>query len=486
MLFNSIEFLLFFPIVAIVLFIIPKKTQWLWLLLSSYYFYISWNPKYALLILTSSLITFVTSLLIAKANTVSKKKMLIFISFSSNLAILFFFKYANFTLELVNKLSVNFGMDVNVLRLDYLLPVGISFYTFQALSYTVDVYRGDIKPTKHFGKYALFVSFFPQLVAGPIERTTNLLPQFDRKVSFNYNRMRDGLMLVAWGFFKKIVIADRVAVIVDQVYNNPIAGDGFGSLIAMLLFSVQIYCDFSAYTDIAIGIARIMGFDLKKNFDNPYIAQSITEFWRRWHISLSTWFRDYLYIPLGGNRYGKTRMLLNLFIVFLVSGLWHGAALTFVIWGALHGVLVVFEKVYYKTQQKTYAKLGWNTNKLSFKLYRILITFALVTIAWVFFRADSFSSAIDLLVSLKKIELNNFFNGKIYEYGLLEPEVRITLVSIILLFTVEILNIKFNIKKGVFRQNIVLRWSIYFLIIFFLLIFGYYNNEQANFIYFQF
>ena len=486
MLFNSIEFLLFFPIVAVVLFIIPKKTQWLWLLLSSYYFYMSWNPKYALLILTSTIITFGTSLLIAKVNTVGKKKMWVFISFSSNLAILFFFKYANFTLELFNKLSTNFGMDINVSRLDYLLPVGISFYTFQALSYTVDVYRSDIKPTKHFGKYALFVSFFPQLVAGPIERTTNLLPQFDRKISFNYNRMKDGLMLVAWGFFKKVVIADRIAVIVDQVYNTPIANDGFGSLIAMILFSIQIYCDFSAYTDIAIGIARIMGFDLKKNFDNPYIAQSITEFWRRWHISLSTWFRDYLYIPLGGNRYGKNRMLLNLFIVFLISGLWHGAALTFVVWGALHGIIVVFEKVYYNTQQKTYTKLGWNTSKLSFKLYRILITFTLVTIAWVFFRADSFSSAINLLTNLKNIKPNSFFNGEIYKYGLLESEVRIALVSIILLFTVEVSNIKFNIKKSIFNQNIVLRWAIYFSIIFFLSIFGYYNNEQANFIYFQF
>jgi len=486
MLFNSLEFLLFFPIVAIILFIIPKKVQWFWLLVSSYYFYMSWNPKYALLILTSTIITFATSLLIAKAETVSKKKLWVFISFSSNLAILFFFKYANFTLELFNKLSTTVGMDINVPRLDYLLPVGISFYTFQALSYTVDVYRGDIKPTKHFGKYALFVSFFPQLVAGPIERTTNLLPQFDRKVSFNYNRMRDGLMLVAWGFFKKVVIADRIAVIVDQVYNNPIANDGFGSIIAMLLFSVQIYCDFSAYTDIAIGIARIMGFDLKKNFDNPYIAQSITEFWRRWHISLSTWFRDYLYIPLGGNRYGKKRMLLNLFLVFLISGLWHGAALTFVIWGALHGVLIVFEKLYYKTQQKSYAKLGWDTKRFSFMLYRIIVTFSLVTIAWVFFRADSFSSAMEVLTNLKHLEFKNFFNGKIYEYGLAESEFRIALISIILLFTVEILNIKFSIKQAIFNQNIVLRWSVYFLIIYFLLIFGYYNNEQANFIYFQF
>lgn len=486
MLFNSIEFLLYFPLVALILFIIPKKAQWLWLLLSSYYFYMSWNPKYALLIFTSTIITFVTSLFIEKANTLNRKKTLVFISFSSNLIILFFFKYANFTLELVNELSSVFGMDINVARLDYLLPVGISFYTFQALGYTIDVYRGDIKPTRHFGKYALFVSFFPQLVAGPIERTTNLLPQFDKKISFSYYRMRDGLMLVAWGFFKKVVIADRVAVIVDQVYNTPVAGDGFGSLIAMLLFSVQIYCDFSAYTDIAIGISRILGFDLKKNFDNPYIAQSITEFWRRWHISLSTWFRDYLYIPLGGNRFGKKRMLINLFIVFLISGLWHGAALTFVVWGAIHGILVVFEKLYYKSQQKMYSKLKWNTKRFSFKLYRVLITFTLVTIAWVFFRADSFASAIDVFDNLKNLKINHFFNGTIYKYGLSEHEVRILLGSIILLFTVEILNVKFNIKKRIFKQNIVLRWGIYFSIIFFLLIFGYYNNEQANFIYFQF
>ncbi|WP_459210262.1 MBOAT family O-acyltransferase [Aquimarina rhabdastrellae] len=486
MIFNSIDFLLFFPVVVIILFILPKKIQWLWLLLSSYYFYMNWNPKYALLILTSTIITFITSLFIAKESSIFRRKVWVFISFSLNLAILFFFKYANFTLELVDKMYTNFGMNINIPRLDYLLPVGISFYTFQALSYTIDVYRGDIQPTKHFGKYALFVSFFPQLVAGPIERTTNLLPQFDRKISFNYNRMRDGLMLVAWGFFKKVVIADRIAVIVDHVYNNPVTNDGFGSLIAMLLFSVQIYCDFSAYTDIAIGIARIMGFDLKKNFDNPYIAQSITEFWRRWHISLSTWFRDYLYIPLGGNRYGKTRMLLNLFIVFLVSGLWHGAALTFIIWGALHGILIIIEKLYSKVQFKIYEKLRWNVHRFSFKLYRILITFTLVTIAWVFFRADSFSLALDVLSSVKHIKIVDFFNDKIYEYGLIESEVKIALISILLLFTIEFLNIRLNIKKEIFNQNIVLRWTLYISIIFFLLIFGYYNNEQANFIYFQF
>jgi D-alanyl-lipoteichoic acid acyltransferase DltB (MBOAT superfamily) len=486
MLFNSLEFFFFFPVVLFVLFLIPKKTQWIWLLASSYYFYMGWNAKYALLIFTSTVVTFGASLLIDKAKTKQIKKTWVFLSFFINLSILFFFKYYNFAIDSITAVYNKIGMTVDLPILDVLLPVGISFYTFQALSYTVDVYRGDIKPTRHFGKYALFVSFFPQLVAGPIERTTNLLPQFDRKVKFDYDRMKSGLYLIAWGLFKKVVIADRVAVLVNTVYANPTLDDGFGSLMAMLFFSIQIYCDFSAYSDIAIGVARIMGFDLMKNFDAPYFAQSITDFWRRWHISLSTWFRDYLYIPLGGNKKGKNRQLVNLFIVFLVSGLWHGAGLSFIIWGSLHGLIIVLEKVYYKRQNKLYEKLNWDLNKFSFKLYRVLLTFSIVTIAWVFFRADNFKDAITILHSLNSIEVYDFFSDKIFSYGLDAKQIAIALVSIIVLFFIDFMNKRKHILSFVQEQNIVLRWSLSYAIIFIILIFGYFNNEQANFIYFQF
>ena len=486
MLFNSLDFLFFFPIVLLVLFLLPKKLQWIWLLASSYYFYMGWNAKYAILIFISTIVTYSTSLLIAKARTVKVKKLWVFLSFFINLSILFFFKYFNFAVDTIKAVYEKTGMSIDLPVLDVLLPVGISFYTFQALSYTVDVYRGDIKPTKHFGKYALFVSFFPQLVAGPIERTTNLLPQFNKKVSFNYNRLVSGLYLISWGFFKKIVIADRVAIVVNTVYASPNIEDGFGSLLAMLLFSVQIYCDFSAYSDIAIGVARIMGFDLMKNFDNPYFSQSITEFWRRWHISLSTWFRDYLYIPLGGNRKGKNRQLVNLFLVFLISGLWHGAGLNFIIWGSIHGVLIVFEKMMYKKQQSFYRLIRWDQRKFSFKIYKILITFSIVTIAWVFFRADTFSDAIVILRSLNTLELINFFSDKIVNYGLDFTQIIISAIAIIILFVVDFINVKKNIISFIQEQNIVFRWVIAYSIIFIILIFGYFNNEQANFIYFQF
>ena len=486
MLFNSLDFLIFFPIVVTVLFLLPKKTQWFWLLLTSYYFYMSWNEKYALLILTSTIITYITSLLINNVEIVKYKKFLVFISFFSNLSILFFYKYFNFSIDVVKSVTEKIGLQVDLPILDVLLPVGISFYTFQALSYTMDVYRGDIEPTKHFGKYALFVSFFPQLVAGPIERTTNLLPQFNLGVRFNYERLKSGLLLIAWGMFKKVVIADRVAVIVNTVYTDPNNLDGFGALLAMLLFSVQIYCDFSAYTDIAIGVARIMGFDLLKNFDTPYFSKSITEFWRRWHISLSTWFRDYLYIPLGGSRKGKNRMLLNLIVVFTVSGLWHGAGMNFIIWGLIHGLIIVYEKVTYNAHQKLYNFLKWDQSKFSFRLYKGLSTFIIVTIAWVFFRANDFSDGLQILLNLKNLKLESFVNGDVLNYGLNSNELSVVFTSITSLFFIDFLNLNYPIKKVLYKQHIVFRWSAYLFIIFTLLYFGYYTYEKSNFIYFQF
>jgi len=343
MLFNSYDFLIFFPIVTLIYFLIPHKVRYIWLLITSYYFYMCWNAKYALILLFSTTITYVAGLLIEKANKIKDekrskkwKKVFVTISFVINLLILFLFKYFDFAVENINSILILFNMKVLSPSFDVVLPVGISFYIFQALSYTVDVYRKDVHVEKNFFKYALFVSFFPQLVAGPIERSKNLLKQIHERHYFDGQRVKDGLLLMIWGGFQKIVIADRVAIVVNTVFNNFPEYGGMYIVVAAILFAIQIYCDFAGYSTIAMGSAKVMGFELMENFNAPYFSTSVSEFWRRWHISLSSWFKDYLYIPLGGNRKGKTRKYINLMIVFIVSGLWHGAQWSFVIWGALN------------------------------------------------------------------------------------------------------------------------------------------------------
>jgi len=344
MLFNSYNFLIFFPIVTLIYFLIPHKIRYIWLLITSYYFYMCWNAKYALILLFSTLVTYISGLLISKANNIKDKdeatewkKTYVAISFIINLSILFWFKYLDFVVENINSVLSCFNIQIlNNQSFDIVLPVGISFYIFQALSYTMDVYRGEIVAEKNFLKYALFVSFFPQLVAGPIERSKNLLKQIHERHYFDAQRVKDGLLLMIWGGFQKIVVADRVAIVVDTIFNNFPTYGGMYIVVGAVLFAVQIYCDFSGYSIIAIGSAKVMGFELMENFNAPYFSTSVSEFWRRWHISLSSWFRDYLYIPLGGNRKGKLRKYINLMIVFIVSGLWHGAEWSFIIWGALN------------------------------------------------------------------------------------------------------------------------------------------------------
>ena len=333
MLFNSFSFMLFLPIVFIFYWILPYRFRWILLLISSYYFYMSWNPQYVVLILFTTIISYSTGILVEKINNLRYKKAILIVAAILCLGVLFFFKYFNFVSESISELVSLFAIKMNPITLSFLLPVGISFYTFQTLSYVIDVYGGKVKAEHHFGYYATFISFFPQLVAGPIERTDNLLPQIKEKHFFNYNQAAYGLKLMAWGFFKKLCIADAIAVYVDSVYTSLDNNTGFPILFAVLGFSIQIYCDFSGYSDIAIGTAKLLGINLLTNFKSPYFSSSIREFWTRWHISLSTWFRDYVYIPLGGNRCGKIRHNFNLMITFLTSGLWHGANWTFVVWG---------------------------------------------------------------------------------------------------------------------------------------------------------
>jgi alginate O-acetyltransferase complex protein AlgI len=487
MLFNSFSFLYFFPIVVVFYLIFPQKLRWFWLLITSYYFYMSWNPKYALLILTSTLITYLSGILIEKSKGVGNKKLYVAISFISNLTILIGFKYFNFINDNILFLFQEMGMNWEIANLNILLPVGISFYTFQALSYTMDVYRGDISATRHFGKYALFVSFFPQLVAGPIEKSANLLPQFDKTVKFDYDRIKDGLILMMWGFFKKLVIADRLAILVNTVFNNPREYTGFELIIATLFFAIQILCDFSAYTDIAIGAAKILGFDLMRNFDRPYFSKSIPEFWRRWHISLGAWFRDYLYFPLGGSRVSTWKKYRNILIVFLVSGIWHGASWNFLIWGFLHGIYQIIDLATQPIMSKVYNSLNIRTTSFGYKLYKILLTFTLVCIAWVFFRANTLADASYIIKKFFVFNPEIVFGNDIYELGLSRREFKIAILSILVLIAANLMERKLNMMDFLRNQPLILRWSFYTFFVLYILFYGVYgDSEKAAFIYFQF
>ena len=387
MLFNSLTYAIFLPVVFALYWLMPRKCKWIVLFISSYYFYMSWNLKYVVLILGTTAISYFAALLLEKCDTTKKKRYILFGAALICLGVLFIFKYLNFTFDNISKILNLFSIKLNPYTSKLLLPVGISFYTFQTMSYVFDVYHGEVKAERHFGYYATFISFFPQLVAGPIERTQNLLPQIRNSPKFDEHKAIDGLRKILWGFFKKAAIADTLAGYVDKVYANIPESAGFAVVLAIFFFTIQIYCDFSGYSDIAIGSAKLFGIDLMDNFNSPYLSTSIHEFWKRWHISLSTWFRDYVYIPLGGNRCSKVRQKLNLMITFFVSGLWHGASWTFVIWGVLHGAAQIIENTLKKPLQV------FKKQKVGLLISGIVV-FLFCNLTWVFFRAESFYDAL--------------------------------------------------------------------------------------------
>jgi len=498
MLFNSMDFLIFFPIVTLVYYIIPKRVKYLWLLASSYYFYMCWNAKYALLILTSTIITYISGLVIEKikhkeisdTQKGKLKKLTVFLSFACNLSILFYFKYTNFALSTLSLLLGKIGIQLNIPTLDILLPVGISFYTFQALSYTMDVYRGDIYAEKNFFRYALFVSFFPQLVAGPIERSKNLLSQLATPQKFNFEAARNGLLLMLWGFFLKIVLADRIAIFVDKVYGDYQTYAGYYLILATVLFAVQIYCDFAGYSTIAMGASQIMGIRLSENFDAPYLSTSVSEFWRRWHISLTSWFKDYLYIPLGGSRKGTLRKHINKMIVFIVSGLWHGASFTFVIWGGLNGLYQVIGELLQPLRNRLVKVLNLNRDSIGHKAAHCLGTFILIDFSWIFFRANTVSDAIEIIKLMFTVK-NPWilFDGSVYNCGLDMRNYWIMLLGIGILFLVDFAKRKnICIRQLICQQDYWCRWLIIDLAIIVLLVFGIWGStyDTSNFIYFQF
>lgn len=489
MLFNSFEFPIFFAVVVSLYFSSPYRYRWLLLLLASYVFYAAWRPEYLLLILASTVVDYFVGLAMGRtAERAGRTKYLLF-SLAANLGLLFTFKYFNFfsgTAEAALRLA---GLDYLLPHLNVLLPVGISFYTFQTLSYTIEVYRGAQEPERHAGRFALYVAFFPQLVAGPIERAKRLLPQFSRDFDFDYDRVRSGLIMMLWGLFKKVVIADRLAVIVDFTYGDPGRCPGVLLVAATAFFAIQIYCDFSGYSDIAIGAARVMGYDLMKNFNRPFAATSIPEHWRRWHISLSTWFRDYVYIPLGGSRVSTAWWAANIMVVFTVSGLWHGASATFVIWGALHGAYYLAGRFTEGMRKAVVDAVGLGRLPRVHRALQIAITFSLVCLAFVFFRAGSLSEAVYVLTHLGQgwidLEVYGGFSELIRSMDLSPRAFLLTSSLIVFLFLVEgVQGDDREFSALVESAPAWLRWGAYAVLSFAILNLG--VVEETPFVYYQF
>lgn len=477
MLFNSFDFAIFLPVVFLIYWSLHKSIgkQNILLLVASYVFYGWWDWRFLSLILFSTLVDYSIGYLLSDEKKKSKRKFYLFVSLFTNLGLLLFFKYYNFFLDSFVDAFSFFGQQINTPSLKIILPVGISFYTFQTLSYTIDVYKNKLEPSKNFISFAAFVSFFPQLVAGPIERASNLLPQFYKKRVFNKDVAVDGLRQILWGFFKKIVIADQCAEYVNLIFNNSHDYSGSTLVLGAILFSFQIYGDFSGYSDIAIGVSRLFGFNLMKNFAYPYFSRDIAEFWRRWHISLSTWFRDYLYIPLGGSRGGVWFKVRNTIIIFLVSGFWHGANWTFVIWGALNAIYFLPLLLLNKNRQYV-GVVAENSMFPSLKeFYNMLLTFCLTTFAWIFFRANSLKHAIDYIVGI--------FDTSLFSL----PEVFSIKVIVLLLAFLLIewfgRTHEFAIQKSLIKSPKYIRWSFYIVLT--LVIISNVSNQQ-DFIYFQF
>ncbi|MEO1288499.1 MAG: MBOAT family O-acyltransferase [Chloroflexota bacterium] len=487
MLFNSIEFLIFFPVIFLLLLLVRGKWRWGLLLGASYYFYMSWQPEYIILILISTLVDYLVTLGITSSNRQSVKNSLLAISIVVNLGLLVWFKYATFLATSTNATLTFIGVDGRLHVPALLLPVGISFYTFQTLSYTIDVYRGKVEREANPIVFALFVSYFPQLVAGPIERSKDLLPQLRAVADYallNANNIASGLRLMAWGMFKKVVVADRLAVYVDTIYDDPTSYRGLAVILATVFFAFQIYCDFSGYSDIAIGVARTLGVKLSQNFNAPYFARSIPEFWRRWHITLSTWFRDYLYIPLGGNRVPDWRWRLNIIIVFAVSGLWHGVNWTFVIWGLIHGGLYLVN--HYGGQLLPLSKTRRNT-MFFITSAQIGLTFICVCVAWIFFRASTFNDAMILLQNIVAFDNANWQ----YAWYSINFTVGGQLDIILPFIGIAIVLIVDAIIEWIPEQRILaskfepVRLLAYAMLLFSILFFGLFGAEQ-QFVYFQF
>ena len=482
MLFNSPAFAIFFPVVTVGYFLLPHRWRWLWLLGASCYFYMAFVPAYILILFFTIAVDYVAGILIEQTQDARRRRLLLACSLVANVGVLAIFKYFGFLDTNLAALAHWLGWNYPLHTLSLILPIGLSFHTFQAMSYVIEVYRGHQPAERHLGIYALYVMFYPQLVAGPIERPQNLLPQFHQPQVFDEARVVAGLQLMTWGLFKKVVVADRLAVLVDAVYQDPTQHRGIPLIAATYAFAYQIYCDFSGYSDIAIGSAQVMGISLMTNFRQPYQARSIAEFWQRWHISLSTWFRDYVYIPLGGNRAGHWRWSANVLIVFLVSGLWHGANWTFVLWGAIHGVYLLAGRWW----QALAARLRTVWRGLPSRLpatgaLQMLLTFHLVLVAWVFFRANTVADALHVLrYALVDIQWRGGYGiggGGAYELA-------IAAGAILAMEWIQFRQRRGSVRAQLGAWPVWARWTAYYALILSILIFG--KFQTRDFVYFQF
>lgn len=488
MLFNSWQFLIFLLVTFILYFVLPKKIRHFELLIASYFFYAFWNWKLVFLILGTTLVSFFAGFFMVKTEKKWLKRLLLISAILISLGVLFFFKYFDFIAESIVTVINMFNGSTQWNSLNLILPIGISFYTFQTLSYVIDVYKEKYEPEKNFFFYALYVSFFPQLVAGPIERPENLLPQLKNQEGINTRNMSEGMVLMLIGYIKKIVIADMIGIYVNNIFSNILETNGLLILVGTLLFSVQILCDFSGYSDIAKGVAKMFNIDLMVNFNHPYKSESIKEFWSRWHISLSSWLRDYVYIPLGGNRVKLPRWILNILIVFLISGIWHGANWTYVIWGLMHGVLQVIERLLHPLILKGCEKKGVNYNKSIFRILRIVLTFTLVALTWIPFRSNNLSD----MVSAYRILFTSWrFNSQYFAtFNAFIPmttfNIVFILLGIVLFNLVDYLpRLRFNEKTS----GYILRKGVYvagICLVMFCFIYLQNIDVKTSFIYFQF
>jgi len=483
MLFNSFQFALFFPLVVFLYVVAPHRLRWVILLLASCVFYMAFIARYILILGFTIVIDYCAGLVIERSEGATRRRWLI-VSILANCGVLALFKYYGFFRENLAYIARALDWNYSLPALSIILPIGLSFHTFQAMSYTIEVYRGNQRAECHFGIFALYVMFFPQLVAGPIERPQNLLHQFHKRYQFDYEQTVGGLRLMLWGFFKKIAIADNAAIVAGEVFDHARSYHGAPLLIGVVMFAFQIYGDFSGYSDIARGAARILGFDLMRNFDCPYFAVSIPDFWRRWHISLSTWFRDYLYIPLGGNRTSLWRRNVNLLGVFLISGLWHGASWTFVLWGALHGFYVVVSRTTTEVRDRIYA--SFSRIAIVRPFVSAFITFMLVCVAWTFFRANRISDAFYMVGNMfVDLQYAGEDSAALLSRIALSPTELVLLLSgIVILLFAEWMHEHHWSLASLSIWPAPLRWAGYYAVVFWLVFFGFAGTKQ--FIYFQF
>ncbi len=485
MLFNSFHFLVFFIVVTAAFFALPHRFRYLLLLAGSCYFYMVFVPIYILILGFTIVIDYFAGIWIEQTQG-KRKRWFLIASLLANIGVLAVFKYYNFLNDNLTLLFKPLGIVNKIPHLSILLPIGLSFHTFQAMSYTIEVYRGNQKAERNFFMYALYVMFYPQLVAGPIERPQNILHQFYEKKYFDYDRVLSGLKLMGWGLFKKAIIADRLAVISDQVFNHFQHYQSTVIYIGIISFTFQIFCDFSGYSDMAIGAARVMGYNLMINFRRPYASSSISEFWSRWHISLSSWFRDYLYIPLGGNRVAVPRWYFNLFIVFMISGLWHGANWTFILWGALHGFYLIAALILDKPKKECLSALGLAPTSTIVRIVNVAITFLLAAFAWIFFRANSIHDAFAIIKSMFVFKSNGTgLHTLLKEIHYTNGDLVIAVMAVVVMECIHFYQEKKgSVEEWINARPIVVRWSIYYAALFAIIFLGVWENRQ--FIYFQF